>query len=145
MNIRRFVIGITAIVVMAASAACAQPVDDAAEPRIACRAFGGISEQVCPTSIIRLISRPEDASEKVIAVQGWPKQIHDRFYLFVDQSSADSLMLENSIVCVAGCDRLASRIGVKTTLIGRFTTDIARNDLFSPAGAISVNLIREID
>ena len=136
---------VLALLALAPCVSMAQSVSGKNESPVACRAFGGVSGQVCPTSFISLIARPEIFSGRTIAVQGWPKQLHGTFYLFFDKGAADNNLVENALLCRSGCDRLKSRVGIRTTLIGGFTTDVPRTDLFTPVGAIKVKLIREID
>lgn len=138
-------IAVSILLALAPSFALAELAGGNTEPQVACRTFGGVSEQVCPTSFIRLIARPEALSGKTVAVQGWPKKLHGRFYLFLDKGSADNNMMENALVCASGCERLASRVGVRTTLIGGFSNNVSGNDLFGPVGEIRIKLIREID
>lgn len=136
---------VSVLLAIAPCVSMAQSVSGRSESQVACSVFGGVSEQVCPTSFIRLIARPEIFSGRTIAVQGWPKQLHGTFYLFFDKSAADNNIVENALVCRSGCERLKSRVGIRTTLIGGFTTDVSRTDLFTPVGAIKVKVIREID
>ena len=143
MNIKKRAIA-SVLLALAPCIAMAQSSSGKSESQVACSAFGGFSEQVCPTSFIRLIARPEIFSGKTIAVQGWPKKLHGTFYLFFDKSAADNNIVENALVCASGCDRLKSRVGIRTTLIGEFRNKVPGNDLFTPVGAIKVKLIREI-
>lgn len=110
-----------------------------------CRAYGGVSEEVCPVSIIWLIANPEKMHGKVVAVQGYLSQIEGSYYLFPSQEFARSKDILSSIRCRSSCDDLEIMIGKKTTFIGRFSKNTRAGDfLFEPAGVVDVVHIREM-
>lgn len=116
--------------------------------KLRCQPFGGVSELVCPVSMIQLISAPEEYSGKTIAVIGYIAASGPNAFLFYDQRSYLVSDLNNAVRLTfptkeGMTENLRNFVGGYYRVVGKFEAYTERlpqpsNALVTSPGRITV-------
>lgn len=109
---------------------------------VSCRAFGGISQRVCPTSMLKLNTNPERYVGRVVAVSGFVVEEDGSYFIYPNRAFYSAGDKESACV-VAGPGIVKDHVLSQITVIGNFSTrDVTEDNLLNPRCSIAPILIR---
>lgn len=108
-----------------------------------CTYFGGMTEKVCPVSMVTLTLRHQSFLGKNVAVSGYVGKVDGKFYLFTTREFYTERSMADSVLLRGHEDRISKYPGKRITVIGRVSpADGYDDDIFRPFAKINVQLIR---
>ena len=108
-----------------------------------CTAYGGLEDQICPTSIYSIVASPSKHYGRTVAFRGFVYQSQDgTVAVYPSKESALSSETASSILCVSSKESCAKFVGTYAEVFGVLTATTTRDSLFKPVGTVELVHVR---